>query len=84
MVAKVSQTDYKVQEGLLTQRETQEMGLKTYMCYDEIPAPIKSYVMTVSGVRSIYELDIFDINVFLREMNEYCDSKEKVEVVVQE
>jgi hypothetical protein len=53
------------------------MDVKTYMYYDEIPIPVKNYVLTVSGAQSIYELDIFDINVFLREMCEYCDRKEE-------
>lgn len=49
--------------------------MKTYIHYDDIPVVMKEYVLSVSGAKSIYEIDIWDINVFLSEMEEYCDTK---------
>ena len=45
----------------------------SYKRHIEIDPMTANYICTVSGVSNIYSLDIEEINVYLKEMNDYID-----------
>jgi len=48
-----------------------------YKRHIEIDSLTANYICTVSGVSNIYSLDIEEINVYLKEMNDYIDDDVK-------
>ena len=48
-----------------------------YKRHIEIDSLTANYICTVSGVSNIYSLDIEEINVYLREMNDNIDDDVK-------
>ena len=45
-----------------------------YKRHIEIDSLTTNYICTVAGVSNIYSLDIEEINLYLKEMNDYIDN----------
>lgn len=48
---------------------------KSYITYEEIPTPIRDYVLTVSAEECIMNIPLEDINVFLDDLEEFYARK---------
>jgi hypothetical protein len=50
---------------------------KNYQTYDEIPALMREYVLTVADRKVIEEIPLEEINMFLQGLHQYYKNKEE-------